>query len=64
MAKKKKAPAKAKPMPKRKPKIQPATKAEVGMLSARLDAMERELKELSKRAAADTDLDMPATPDD
>ena len=61
---KKKSPAKAKSAPKRKPTAEPATKADVGMLSARLDAMERELKELWKQATVDTDLDVPATPDD
>ena len=61
---KKKSPAKATSAPKRKPTTEPATKADVGMLSARLDAMERELKELWKQATVDTDLDVPATPDD
>ena len=62
MAKKKKSPAKATSTPKRKPTTEPATKADVSMLSARLDAMERELKELWKQATVDTDLDVPATP--
>ena len=61
---KKKSPAKATSAPKRKPTTEPATKADVGMLSARLDAMERELKELWKQATVDTDLDVSATPDD
>ena len=54
---KKKAAAKSKATPKREPASESATKADLRILSARLDVLERDLKELWKRTAPDTELD-------
>ena len=54
---KKKAPPSSEAKPKGKSAIEPATKADVRMLSVRLDSMQRELEELWKRTAPDTELD-------
>ena len=54
---KKKAPASSKSMNDHKSPNESVTKADVPVVPASLDVMQRELEELSKRAAPDTESD-------